>query len=90
METAGIWQGEISDGTVTYYLKDEAFEKYQFDEETASYNFIGDTFESDYDVLQTFIYRSFQKQQLKNLTIENRSAKKTLPSLARKCLFCIQ
>jgi len=48
----------FSDGIVKdIYLEDKDFEKYQFDENTDSYYFEGETYESDYEILETLLER---------------------------------
>lgn len=39
------------------YLEDEDFEKYQFEEETDTYHFEGETYESDCEILETLLER---------------------------------
>jgi len=39
------------------YLEDEDFEQYEFDEETDSYSFEGENYESDSEILETLLER---------------------------------
>ncbi|MCX2680734.1 hypothetical protein OOZ15_12345 [Galbibacter sp. EGI 63066] len=46
------------DGILTdICLDDEAFEAYSYDEETDTYRFEGETYESDYEILETLLER---------------------------------
>lgn len=45
------------------YLEDEDFEQYEFDEETDTYHFEGETYESDYEILETLLERKIKNQQ---------------------------
>ena len=45
------------------YLEDEDFEQYGFDEETDTYHFEGETYESDYEILETLLERKIKNQQ---------------------------
>ncbi|WLD24286.1 hypothetical protein NU10_02475 [Flavobacterium dauae] len=39
------------------YLDEEEFEQYEFDEETDTYHFEGEEYESDYEILETLLER---------------------------------
>ncbi|COZ63561.1 Uncharacterised protein [Mycobacterium tuberculosis] len=39
------------------YLEDEDFEQYNFNEETDTYHFEGETFDSDCEILETLLER---------------------------------
>ncbi len=43
--------------TTDIYLEDEDFEKYQYDEEAETYHFEGETYDSDYEILETLLHR---------------------------------
>lgn len=43
------------------FLEDEDFEQYKYDEETDCYYFEGDTYESDYKILETLLERKITK-----------------------------
>ena len=45
------------------YLEDEDFEQYGFDEETDTYHFEGEIYESDYEILETLLERKIKNQQ---------------------------
>ena len=45
------------------YLEDEDFEQYEFDEETDTYHFEGETYERDYEILETLLERKIKNQQ---------------------------
>ena len=45
------------------YLEDEDFEQYEFDEETDTYHFEGEIYESDYEILETLLERKIKNQQ---------------------------
>jgi hypothetical protein len=55
------------------YLADEDFEKYQFDEEKDKWYFEGETYESDYEILETLLERKIENQ-FNNLKIQNDEA----------------
>ncbi|MBV2228258.1 MAG: hypothetical protein KUL85_15490 [Sphingobacterium mizutaii] len=45
------------------YLDDEEFEQYEFDEETDTYHFEGEEYESDYEILETLLERKIENHQ---------------------------
>lgn len=45
------------------YLEDEDFEKYQFDEETDTYHFEGEEYDSDCEILETLLERKLVNHQ---------------------------
>ena len=57
--------GNLVYGRATYtdsivediYLENDDFEAYQFDEETDTYHFEGEEYESDYEILETLLER---------------------------------
>lgn len=63
--------GNLIYGRVTFYdklltdiyLEDEDFEQYEFDEETDTYLFEGETYESDYEILETLLERKIKIQE---------------------------
>jgi len=42
------------------YLEDEDFEEYQFDEKTDTYHFKGETYESDYEILEILLEQKIE------------------------------
>lgn len=42
------------------FLDDEEFEQYEFDEETDTYHFEGEKYESDYEILETLLERKIE------------------------------
>ena len=53
----------FSDGELTdIYLEDEDFEKYRYDEEAENYHFEGETYDSDYEILETLLDRKVKTQ----------------------------
>lgn len=44
------------------YLEDE-FDEYEYDEETDRYHFEGETYESNYEILETLLERKIKKQK---------------------------
>ncbi|RRJ92757.1 hypothetical protein EG240_01695 [Paenimyroides tangerinum] len=45
------------------YLDEEEFEQYEFDEETDTYHFEGEEYESDYEILETLLERKIAIHQ---------------------------
>lgn len=45
------------------YLEDEEFEQYEFDEETDTYHFEDEEYESDYEILETLLERKIENHQ---------------------------
>ncbi len=45
------------------YLDDEDFDTYKYDEENDTYHFEGDTYESDYEILETLLERKIENYQ---------------------------
>ena len=45
------------------YLDEEEFEQYEFDEETDTYHFEGEEYESDYEILETLLELKIKNQQ---------------------------
>lgn len=45
------------------YLEDVDFEQYEFDEETDTYHFEGNAYESDYEILENLLERKIKNQQ---------------------------
>lgn len=45
------------------YLEFEDFDKYEFNEETDSYHFEGESYESDYEILETLLERKIANHQ---------------------------
>lgn len=45
------------------YLDEEEFEQYEFDEETETYHFEGEEYESDYEILETLLERKIENHQ---------------------------
>ncbi|EEI92307.1 hypothetical protein HMPREF0765_1922 [Sphingobacterium spiritivorum ATCC 33300] len=43
------------------YLEDEDFEQYEFDEETDTYSFEGESYESDWEILETLLERKIRQ-----------------------------
>lgn len=61
----------FSDGELTdIYLEDEDFEKYRYDEEAETYHFEGETYDNDYEILETLLDRKVKNQfnTIKNQT----------------------
>lgn len=53
-----------TDGILTdTYLEQTDFDTYQFDEDTDSYFFEGETYESDYEILETLLERKLTKSK---------------------------
>lgn len=60
--------GNLVYGRATYsdslltdiYLEDGDFEKYQYDEETDTYHFEGETYDSDCEILETLLERKIE------------------------------
>ncbi|RDC55365.1 hypothetical protein DU508_17485 [Pedobacter chinensis] len=48
---------------IDIYLEDEDFEQYEFDEETDTYHFEGEEYESDYEILETLLERKIASHQ---------------------------
>lgn len=63
--------GNLIYGRATYsdklltdvYLEDGDFEKYQFDEENDTYHFEGETYETDYEILEILLERKIENHQ---------------------------
>lgn len=64
--------GNLVYGRATYsegmlndvYLEEEDFDQYQFDEQTEHYHFEGETFESDYEIVETLLERKIAKNKI--------------------------
>ncbi|MEG1265901.1 MAG: hypothetical protein RSE19_05430 [Myroides sp.] len=53
----------FSDGIFTdIYLEEEDFDSYQFDESKDSYYFEGETYESEYEILETLLERKISEK----------------------------
>ncbi|MEG0917365.1 MAG: hypothetical protein RSF68_10165 [Myroides sp.] len=53
----------FSEGIFTdIYLEEEDFDSYQFDESKDSYHFEGETYESEYDILETILGRKISEK----------------------------
>jgi len=57
----------FSEGIFTdSYLEGEDFDSYHFDEERESYHFEGESYQSDYEILETLLERKISKSSISN------------------------